>query len=71
MSEHATTFHLWLVRETDSARQFCKDRDSSEMFWVPRSVVISITKFNSYSERGDRECQVSIENWFVEQCDEL
>lgn len=63
-----TTLRLWLIRETDMARLFSKTppgRDAVPV-WIPRSVVKRIIKFPVVPGQP-RECEVEIEDWFVEK----
>lgn len=60
----ATTVRLWLFRETDKARQYCKhDRDMigpNDLIWVPLSIIEHTTK------RGREHC-VQLPDWFIEK----
>lgn len=62
------TLRLWLLRETELARQFSKTPPDRRpvTFWVPRSVTTRILKFREVSGMP-RECEVEIEDWFVEK----
>lgn len=55
---------LWLVRETDKARKYCKhgrpQPEESDMIWVPRSIVEHTSKM------GDQHI-VTLPDWFVEK----
>lgn len=55
---------LWLVRETEKARLYCKHNrpnpDKADCVWIPRSIV------EHTSMRGT-EHTVDLPDWFVEK----
>jgi hypothetical protein len=61
---------LWLVRETEKARQYCKfaphpdlgfdNADANDKIWIPRSIIEHTTK------RGI-EHEVTLPDWFIEK----
>ena len=55
---------LWLIRETEKARYYCKhnrpNTDPTDCVWVPRSIVEHTTK------RGN-EHVVELPDWFIEK----
>jgi len=55
---------LWLVRETEKARLYCKHNrpnpEQSDCIWVPRSIAEHTTK------RGN-EHEIALPDWFVEK----
>jgi hypothetical protein len=56
---------LWLVKETEKARQYSKTPPGREqdLIWIPRSVM------NGQTKQPDGECMVEIEDWFCEKND--
>lgn len=55
---------LWLIRQTDKARLYCRHGkptpDDSDCVWVPLSIVEHTTK------RGN-EHEVTLPDWFIEK----
>jgi hypothetical protein len=61
---------LWLVKETEKARRYCKfaphpdlgfaNAEESDMVWIPRSIIEHTTK------RGN-EHEVALPDWFIEK----
>lgn len=60
---------LYLIAESNAARQFSRRKAGTPKFWVPRSVIKSITQFTPV-EGEYRRCEVEIEDWFVKKMDE-
>lgn len=66
----ATTMRLWLIKETELARQYCKfaphpdlgfeNADTTDKIWIPKSIVEHTTK------RGI-EHEVKLPDWFIEK----
>lgn len=59
-----TKIRLWLIRETNKARLYCKhgnpNPEESDCVWVPLSIVEHTTK------RGN-EHVVTLPDWFIEK----
>lgn len=55
---------LWLIKETEKARLYCKHNrpnpEESDMIWIPRSVVEHTSKTGS-------QHIVTLPDWFVEK----
>ncbi len=56
---------LWLIRETEKARQYSRipperHAEPSDLLWVPRSIVEHTTKCGS-------EHEVDLPDWFIEK----
>lgn len=57
-----TTHRLFLLTHTRAAYKFSKTADRSSPFWLPRSMVESITKHPA-ALGALTECDVTVETW--------
>ncbi len=65
-----TTIRLWLIRETDKARLYCKfaphpdlgfsNADDGDTVWVPRSII-------EHTSKRSAEHHVKLPDWFIEK----